>query len=220
MMRHVPGMVVLVLLLIGITTNPGLAIDPVLQQAQQKLSELDYNPGVADGIYGPRTRQALEAFQRAQKLPVTGILDTATLEALDRVTLPPTEEKPPPRSSPNDPLRVVLHYLRFYADQPARVLPYVTKQFRQGLEPREWIAQTLQALASQEYTYLAWKVQHLEVSGTQAIVEVRTRVRIQEEELMRQEVFTLRLVAEREWLIDDWRVKALPVAKATPQTGS
>lgn len=220
MMRHMPGMVVLVSLLIGITTNPGWAIDPLLQQAQKKLSELDYDPGVADGIYGPRTRQALEAFQRAQKIPVTGSLDTATLDALDRVTSPTTEEKPPPRPSPNAPLRVVLHYLRFYTDQPARVLPYVTKQFRQELEPREWIEQTLQTLASQEYTYLAWKVQHLEVSETQAIVEVRTRVRMQGEELTRQEMFTLRRVPEQDWLIDDWRVKALPVARATPQTGS
>ncbi len=39
---------------------------------QLNLATLGYKPGPADGILGPRTRRAVEAFQRDQGLPVTG----------------------------------------------------------------------------------------------------------------------------------------------------
>ncbi|MEE8301032.1 MAG: peptidoglycan-binding domain-containing protein, partial [Candidatus Tectomicrobia bacterium] len=77
-MRCVTGVVVLLMLFIWLAADPAWAIDPMLMQAQEKLVKLGYDPGLADGVYGPLTRQALEAFQRAQKLPVTGNLDAAT----------------------------------------------------------------------------------------------------------------------------------------------
>ena len=39
---------------------------------QTSLAVLGYKPGVADGILGPLTRQAIEVFQRDEGLPVTG----------------------------------------------------------------------------------------------------------------------------------------------------
>jgi peptidoglycan hydrolase-like protein with peptidoglycan-binding domain len=205
--------IALVFLSIGLVVKSGWAIDPVLQQAQTKLSQLGYDPGVADGIYGPRTRRALEAFQRAQNLPVTGILDPPTLQALNQAALSPPERTPPllPRSA--NPLLVVLDYLRYYAYQPARVLPYVTEHFRRGLPPNTWIEQTLQKLKAQEYTYLAWKVRSLEVTDTQATVEVYTRVQVQGQELSRVETFTLLHTAEDGWLIDNWLTKVAPTRR-------
>jgi hypothetical protein len=219
-MWRTPGMMVLILLCTGIVAHPVWALDPVLQQAQQKLSHLGYDLGVADGIYGPRTKQALEAFQRAQHLPVTGVLNTATLEALARATSPTPEAEPPVLPPQHVPLRIVLTYLRFYDYQPARVLPYVTEHFRHGLTPQEWIEQTLETLTAQEYAYLDWKVRHIEVSDTQATVEVHTRVQVQGQEITRQEMFSLQRTAGGDWLIDDWHIEALPVDQERPQTGS
>jgi hypothetical protein len=117
---------------LGLVVHPGWAFDPQLQQAQQVLSRLGYDPGAADGVYGPRTRQALEAFQQAQQLPVTGVLDTPTLHALDSATSAAPAADPPDLPTSRSPLHVVLDYLRFHTLQPARTLPYVTEHFRHG----------------------------------------------------------------------------------------
>ncbi len=49
---------------------------------QQKLQELGYSPGAADGIYGSKTQEAVTAFQRDQGLDADGIAGKNTLEAL------------------------------------------------------------------------------------------------------------------------------------------
>ncbi|MFW5680732.1 MAG: peptidoglycan-binding domain-containing protein [Pseudomonadota bacterium] len=54
----------------------------VMRQAQARLTDLGHYDGGIDGAYGPRTRQALEAFQRSRGVPVTGLPDDATLLAL------------------------------------------------------------------------------------------------------------------------------------------
>ena len=41
-----------------------------------------YDDLIPDGIYGPQTRQAVRRFQTQQALPVTGVTDQATWEAL------------------------------------------------------------------------------------------------------------------------------------------
>ena len=220
MQQRVSIVVACVLLGIGMLVTPGGAVDPILLEAQRTLSDLGYDPGMADGIYGPRTRQALEAFQRQAKVPVNGILDAATLQALEQATStavdPPTSEL----QLPNAPLRVVLHYLRLYAYQPSRVLPYVTEGFLQGLTPQEWIEQTMQTRHGQEPVYLSWQVQRLEMADAQATVEVSTRVRLQGQEQARREVFTLLYTASAGWLVDSWLVEAAPAAKPLSQTGS
>ena len=105
------------------------------------------------------------------------------------------------------PLRPVLDYLRYYESQPARVLPYITERFRSGMEPRLWVDQTRALLAAQGYTRLAWTVDQLEMTNTGAIVHVTTRARIDEQELMQQELFELVRTPEGEWRIDDWHLE-------------
>ena len=51
-------------------------------QIQQRLQELGYDPGTADGIYGTRTKNAVIAFQRDYGLSDDGIAGPKTLEAL------------------------------------------------------------------------------------------------------------------------------------------
>ena len=51
-------------------------------QIQQRLQELGYDPGAADGIFGTRTQQAVLAFQRDYGLSADGIVGEKTLAAL------------------------------------------------------------------------------------------------------------------------------------------
>jgi hypothetical protein len=50
--------------------------------AQQRLANLGYDPGPADGQLNEQTRGALASFQAANDLPETGELDAATTEKL------------------------------------------------------------------------------------------------------------------------------------------
>jgi peptidoglycan hydrolase-like protein with peptidoglycan-binding domain len=56
---------------------------PFVREAQRALRDLGYHPGPIDGTFGPQTRSALEKYQLAEKLPVTGQLDAETMERLD-----------------------------------------------------------------------------------------------------------------------------------------
>lgn len=51
-------------------------------QAQKLLAERGFDPGTPDGQVGPRTREAIRAFQAAAGLPVTGHVTPALVEAL------------------------------------------------------------------------------------------------------------------------------------------
>lgn len=51
-------------------------------QIQQKLQELGYSPGSADGIFGTSTRNAVIQFQKANGLAADGIVGENTLAAL------------------------------------------------------------------------------------------------------------------------------------------
>ena len=50
---------------------------------EQRLSELGYFAGESDATYDAETRSALESFQQANGLDVTGAADSATLERLN-----------------------------------------------------------------------------------------------------------------------------------------
>jgi uncharacterized protein (DUF3084 family) len=53
-----------------------------IRAAQEALTDFGYGRIEADGVSGPSTRKAIEAFERAKGLPVTGRLGAATLHAL------------------------------------------------------------------------------------------------------------------------------------------
>ena len=52
---------------------------------QQRLITLGYLDGSADGMFGAKTQTAVEAFQRAHALTVTGVAGAAELDALSEV---------------------------------------------------------------------------------------------------------------------------------------
>jgi hypothetical protein len=62
-----------------------------VRTAQEALADFGYGKLKADGSLGPSTRKAVEAFERAKGLPVTGKLGTATLQALRTHTASATQ---------------------------------------------------------------------------------------------------------------------------------
>jgi hypothetical protein len=72
------------------TPDPSLAkpqpnredLTNLVLRVQIALSVAGYQSGAPDGILGPQTRTALQAFQRDRGIAVTGRLETATLDAL------------------------------------------------------------------------------------------------------------------------------------------
>jgi peptidoglycan hydrolase-like protein with peptidoglycan-binding domain len=53
-----------------------------IKQVQEALKNQGHDPGPIDGVMGPKTRQALRAFQQAKNLKATGQLDSETTSAL------------------------------------------------------------------------------------------------------------------------------------------
>jgi len=71
------------------TSAMGSSAPPVvlisLRQAQERLNQLGYDAGTADGVMGSKTQSALRAFQSDYNLPATGRLDGATSHALQNL---------------------------------------------------------------------------------------------------------------------------------------
>lgn len=53
-----------------------------ISRIQELLAEAGFDPGPIDGIVGPRTRAAVEGFEAAQNLPVTGSVTPGLLDLL------------------------------------------------------------------------------------------------------------------------------------------
>lgn len=53
-----------------------------VRKAQQALRANGHNPGTASGVMDSQTQQALRDFQKANNLPVTGVLDQQTAQKL------------------------------------------------------------------------------------------------------------------------------------------
>jgi peptidoglycan hydrolase-like protein with peptidoglycan-binding domain len=54
----------------------------LIMSVQKELARLGYYHGRVDGITGSETGQALRGFQSADKLPVSGQIDSATVKAV------------------------------------------------------------------------------------------------------------------------------------------
>jgi hypothetical protein len=63
------------------TTTGSLSADQI-KRAQEALKAKGMNPGTISGNNDPTTQQAVRDFQKANNLPVTGILDQNTLDKL------------------------------------------------------------------------------------------------------------------------------------------
>ncbi|HEY3897344.1 MAG TPA: peptidoglycan-binding domain-containing protein [Chthoniobacter sp.] len=61
---------------------PGYGSGSVVANVQNALDEMGYNAGPPDGAMGPQTQNALASFQSDHQLPVTGLIDNPTLQAL------------------------------------------------------------------------------------------------------------------------------------------
>jgi peptidoglycan hydrolase-like protein with peptidoglycan-binding domain len=53
-----------------------------IKKVQQALKDKGQDPGAIDGVMGPKTKEALKAFQEKQGLKATGSLDEQTKKAL------------------------------------------------------------------------------------------------------------------------------------------
>ena len=71
---------------------------PMVEGLQRELAVNGFDPGGIDGRFGPKTSEAIRAYQRAAKLPVTGC---PTQELLDHVSfhLPKVYSRARPASS-------------------------------------------------------------------------------------------------------------------------
>ena len=67
----------------GHVVEEGLGLDRVARrEIQQGLQAQGFDPGGADGMFGPRTRAAIRSWQSSQGARATGYLDGATVAAL------------------------------------------------------------------------------------------------------------------------------------------
>lgn len=70
----------------AVITDLEAITDPeVITELQQALSSAGYDPGPADGEFGPRTEAAVIAFQQANGLSVDGVVGPETASALNAV---------------------------------------------------------------------------------------------------------------------------------------
>ncbi|WP_323351494.1 peptidoglycan-binding protein [Leptolyngbya sp. CCNP1308] len=88
--------------------NPGPTPNADVMELQRLLRQAGFLPSnfIVSGIYDQTTQNAVREFQRVNGLPVTGIVDAATWQALYRATAPPTplpEPSPDPSPDPTDP---------------------------------------------------------------------------------------------------------------------
>ena len=63
-------------------TNQGLELVAALQR---ELKKLGYDTGSADGIFGPMTRKRIKAFEKDQKLKVTGRISGRLIERINKL---------------------------------------------------------------------------------------------------------------------------------------
>ncbi|MCL6451640.1 MAG: N-acetylmuramoyl-L-alanine amidase [Acetobacteraceae bacterium] len=76
---------------------------PAVASLQQGLAALGFDPGRADGVFGPLTQKAVTAFQTATGLKADGIAGPLTLAALVQATASGTAQPapvPPPQTPP------------------------------------------------------------------------------------------------------------------------
>ena len=87
---HLTGMILVLAILAMMIAAPAVAFENVkrgdkgstVQELQERLNELGYSVGTADGIFGGKSETAVKSFQQDNGLEATGVVDEATWEAL------------------------------------------------------------------------------------------------------------------------------------------
>jgi cytochrome c peroxidase/peptidoglycan hydrolase-like protein with peptidoglycan-binding domain len=105
MYRYVLGVVIGMLCLWSLGDSWGQSLPSgQIQQAQARLKAVGLDPGPLDGMIGSQTEAALRTYQQQQGLPVSGQLDTATLQALFAASAgaEAVQEAQTPRMVPQD----------------------------------------------------------------------------------------------------------------------
>jgi peptidoglycan hydrolase-like protein with peptidoglycan-binding domain len=78
-------------------TSAPVKSDPVVEQVQGILKDLDFYSGTVDGIPGPNTRKAIQAYQQKVGLNASGEIDSSLLDQLGAT---PTTSAVVPRPAP------------------------------------------------------------------------------------------------------------------------
>jgi peptidoglycan hydrolase-like protein with peptidoglycan-binding domain len=71
--------------------------DPTVKSVQATLKQLSFYAGEVDGLYGPNTRLAIEAYQSKMGMAVTGSVDDSLLDQLGTGSVTPVPS-PAPRN--------------------------------------------------------------------------------------------------------------------------
>ncbi|CAN7639450.1 peptidoglycan-binding domain-containing protein [Mesorhizobium sp. LjRoot246] len=79
--------------------------DPVIEQVQGILKDLDFYSGTVDGISGPNTRKAIQAYQQKVGLSASGEIDALLLDQLG-ATPKTASVVPRPQPRPDTPVTV------------------------------------------------------------------------------------------------------------------
>jgi peptidoglycan hydrolase-like protein with peptidoglycan-binding domain len=72
-----------------------------VRTAQQALADKGHNPGPVDGLMGPKTRAAVQDFQRKEGLEPSGQLDTKTMSRLGTSESSSTSPSASPATTPS-----------------------------------------------------------------------------------------------------------------------
>lgn len=67
---------------VGYPDSKNVNVDSKIHRVQTILDQLGYDPGVADGVWGKKTSDAVKKYQEDNDLPGTGELDISTKKAL------------------------------------------------------------------------------------------------------------------------------------------
>jgi len=74
---------------------PAPVVDPMVQQVQDILGDLNLYTGSVDGIAGPQTRKAIAEYQKLVGLDPSGEIDQSLIEELMARRASPAEDLPP-----------------------------------------------------------------------------------------------------------------------------